>query len=689
MAELILSGAQLPRGAGPVGGETEDGQQWVCVSDSSDDSLRFFYRNSVGSSWTEDTGAELGDHAPQTEEASYAFFISDDDYAWVAYDDGSSIVLRIGRIQSSAITWDAVIGKYALVSSSDDIPGVTISVARVGGSGGAFYCIVAARQDTDDGFLRVVRWDGGSPTTPYLGGTFSGGDNRANFFTVDWQHTGDGKTAVAEPDFYMARSAGALTAQFYRYAYRPGPTWNRGTGRLDPAGDSDIPVRGFFDGTRFVFAHPDDDTDGKINVIERDAGDTTWTDRTPATDGSTGPQQDQPLAATWDPATGDIYVAAIQLTSNDLIYNHFNRSTGTWAGWTDATGPVQVEPGGLNMDDLHLLRAISGIYAIFRDDTTPTDVYSQTIVSYNSDPTAPTIDAPNSGQAQDVDETLSIDWTFNDPDIGDTQSAYTLRRRLGTGAYSYWTGSGWQSTEDGSTKISSSSTVATLSVGWGADSDLDHYYSIKTWDQDDAGPSDWSSEVRVVPSAQDNPTITAPLTSVDEPSTIVTWSVASQTKYRVKVFTDAALETLAYDSGVITSSSGSHLAEFDSEGTRYIWVQTWNNEGLASDPDSEDVLVSYDVPPTPTLTATADSPVAGAIRIAISNGSPGAGEIAATSNDIYRREGDDSSTEIRVAANVDSGANWDDYSPASGTTYKYQIVAFSSINTQTAGAWTA
>ena len=198
-----------------------------------------------------------------------------------------------------------------------------------------------------------------------------------------------------------------------------------------------------------------------------------------------------------------------------------------------------------------------------------------------------------------------LDWNFEDPDNpSDSQSAYTLRRRIGTGSYDYWNGTSWQASEDGTTKIASAITNFTLPVSWGLDSDPKHYYSIKTWDAADFGPSPWSDELAVIPSAKDNPTITAPLTTVTGGNATVTWTVATQTKFQVKIYEDDGGLTGATidDSGVITSTDQFYVQAFPVNNvTRWIGVTTWNDEGLKSDEDFEDVTVDYAPPVTPIL----------------------------------------------------------------------------------------
>lgn len=97
----------------------------------------------------------------------------------------------------------------------------------------------------------------------------------------------------------------------------------------------------------------------------------------------------------------------------------------------------------------------------------------------------PTWDAPDEGSSQRRELELLLDWTFNDPNAVDAQSAYTLKRVVDAVSTTYWNGSGWQASEDSSTKIVSTSTQHTLTKNWAIPEDVQHVYSVKTWDDSD------------------------------------------------------------------------------------------------------------------------------------------------------------------------------------------------------------
>lgn len=556
---------------------------------------------------------------------------------------------------------------------------------------------------TTDNYVYYARYDitsgdtitvDQSPTV--IAGTY--GNNTPTYPTLDFHHTGDHKTVKdSAPHVFVSWSATETGTgdgiRFRKNAYSGG-TWSWGT-------DQDIItteyiyssyISGTFDGTRFVCAYSPSGATTTIKLFERDVGDTATTWRTvPAlSDGNiTG------LSVTTE---GDrVFVYASGATSDDLEYIEYDRATNTWdASWTTAdttttvAGNVTTKRGtgsgtsGPGHEALYLTGAGS-----------PYDIEHE-LVNTNTPPIAPLWLSPTDGDPADVAEILTLDWQFQDPQPADTQSAYTVRKREGTAAYEYWNGSTWDSSESGSTKIVSAGTELALAASWGADGDDEHFYSVKTWDASDAGPSAWSTELEVVPSGQDNPTITT-ITTINTTVYEVTWTVTSQTKFRLRVYGDDTgidRDALFYDSGEVISGIASHNTPFPTNSvTRWVSLYTWNDEGLLSDEDTEDATVSFTGPDTPTLVVSVHQvlgddlfPKDAALEVAITNPATGT---AVTHNDIYRREVGDTDNGIRVAAELATNTEWIDWAVASGVDYEYLVRAVATSNgTSTDSAWT-
>lgn len=154
---------------------------------------------------------------------------------------------------------------------------------------------------------------------------------------------------------------------------------------------------------------------------------------------------------------------------------------------------------------------------------------------------------------------------------------------------------------------------------WGAGSDLNHTYRVKTWDSADVA-SAYSEPLVIVPSAKVNPTITAPTPAqvVAGSSVTVTWTVAEQTGYRVRLLqgSDAVHDsgwvgsttTMSYDVPYVLADNTAWTAE----------VTTRNAEGLTGDAVTQAFTTDYVEPPAPTLTVT-PLPGQGVIRVKVAN----------------------------------------------------------------------
>jgi hypothetical protein len=77
------------------------------------------------------------------------------------------------------------------------------------------------------------------------------------------------------------------------------------------------------------------------------------------------------------------------------------------------------------------------------------DTYTLAIPPNNTAPNAPTNLTPAANSTGTYNNGFTASWTLSDPDAGDTQSAFSFRRKLGAGAYEYYnvTTASWQSTE--------------------------------------------------------------------------------------------------------------------------------------------------------------------------------------------------------------------------------------------------
>ena len=295
----------------------------------------------------------------------------------------------------------------------------------------------------------------------------------------------------------------------------------------------------------------------------------------------------------------------------------------------------------------------------------------------NQPPTAPPVTDPISGSVRNTAQTLRIAWMFSDPNDDDTQSAYEIRRTIGS-TVEYRTASGWQTPSDASSKMGGATSSLTLPSNWGNATDVDHFYAVRTWDAADvSGP--WSADIRVVPSTPPTrPVITSPAdgdTISDSPLT-VTWTGAHQDAYRVRTGsgTGGNISTVISDTGEIGSALQTIDIPIDSTPTSLIIeVRIYNTDGLQSATRTITITVNLTPPKVVTVIPAADN-AQGLIGVAFNwTSQPGdAPDVA----DVWRREGTDPTTEIRVAANIAEGtADWDDYLARSGVDYEYRTTS--------------
>jgi hypothetical protein len=286
-------------------------------------------------------------------------------------------------------------------------------------------------------------------------------------------------------------------------------------------------------------------------------------------------------------------------------------------------------------------------------------------ILYNTNPTAPTgLTRANF----DATEASALTWTFNDPDAGNSQSAYQLQIiRVSDGVAVVDTG-----------KVASITSSYTLTAGT-LENNKQYQWKVKCWDNSDAvGP--YSDLATFYTSAKPTVTITTPAldgATVSGPSLTTTWSMSDpesegQGAYQVK-FTSSA-DAVLWDSGKITAADvRAKLIDYTlANSISYkVKVTVWDPKGIASAEAVRTFVTSFTPPPVPTFITAADMERA-CITLTITNPAPGAGEPAVSYNDIYR-DG------VRIATNMPG--TFTDYSVASGQTYTYKVIAIAANGT--------
>lgn len=237
-------------------------------------------------------------------------------------------------------------------------------------------------------------------------------------------------------------------------------------------------------------------------------------------------------------------------------------------------------------------------------------------ITGNVAPTAPTLESPIASGYASLHQGGVVDWTFNDPNTGDTQSAYALRRRIGAGAYEYWRASDatWQAAE-----VQNTSSVTEVTFGAGKWAVGTTYgWSVKTWDAAGlAGPYATDSTVTI-----SNPpvaTITYPIGTIsDSVSPLVQWTYSdaegdARDAYQVVVESGAydttpGSGTTVENTGVVLSTSLQYqLNAVLNNNTSYrVFVRARQAGNLWSAWDQETFTITLDAPPSPTVQVTQD-----------------------------------------------------------------------------------
>jgi len=304
-------------------------------------------------------------------------------------------------------------------------------------------------------------------------------------------------------------------------------------------------------------------------------------------------------------------------------------------------------------------------------DTSGTPSSQLVVDSLNKAPTAPTL-TPKVNF--DADDDADFEWTFNDPNSSDSQSAYQLQI---------------VDVSDGSLDVNPGKTTSgtesyTLSGGTIAN-EGSYQWRVRTYDSDDQ-VSPWSTYGTFQTSASGTVTITDPAS--DNPAGVITndytisWSVAGTTQadYRVvttRTDTSAELD----DSGWVSSASTSYTVEGMLSDVEYqVAVTVRNAAEVESGTGTRLITPVYSSPDVPTLALVGyggtlqPSPyLGGYIEVDVTNPAPSGDRPDPTSNTIYRRQS--GATSWTAIASVDPDATYLDYAAGSGTTYEYLVRA--------------
>jgi hypothetical protein len=261
-----------------------------------------------------------------------------------------------------------------------------------------------------------------------------------------------------------------------------------------------------------------------------------------------------------------------------------------------------------------------------------------------------------------------FEWSFEDEDINDSQSAYQFQLiRDSDGSLLIDTG-----------KVLSPNQFYDLSVGILTNNE-NYSWRVKTWDNWDVeGP--YSYYGTFYTNEQPTVMITSPTEGyINNTATITAkWTMNDplnelQSAFQVILRDDG---NVVFDSGKVAGiNTREYVIPFALENYRSytIEVRVWDEWAISSVYDSVEFVVDYVKPVIPLVEATANSEDA-SIILKVTNPSPTNGEPEALSVEIYRRE--ENGRFIRIVKGLQPNSMFVDYTPANGTQYSYYVRVF-------------
>ncbi|HEY3689652.1 MAG TPA: hypothetical protein VGL46_05040 [Pseudonocardiaceae bacterium] len=278
---------------------------------------------------------------------------------------------------------------------------------------------------------------------------------------------------------------------------------------------------------------------------------------------------------------------------------------------------------------------------------------------FNLAPTAPTLTPTGN-----FDATLAkvFAWAFNDPNTGDTQSAYQLQINTSVGVTAVDTG-----------KVTSTTPSRTV-AGATLSNPGSWQWRVQTWDALNT-QGVYSPFSTFSTAAGGTVTITSPAADHPTPNDVSSWNItwavtgATQDSYQVAVYNNATNVQLS-TTGWVTSTATTATVSLPTDIEWRIEV-TIRQSGVSSNTGTRLITPSYGTPVAPTFVLQ-DYPDAGYVLVLVTNPTPDGNRPEVVTNEVYRRPlGSTGAYELAGTA-VRSGT-FLDYGVASGVTYEYFV----------------
>jgi hypothetical protein len=555
-----------------------DGTLWLTLAVGDD--AYMWYSKDQGTTWSyAGSGSEvdvISTYFPR------GFHIDSDGYAHlVGRDDNTELIYARGTPNSTQTAWSWKTIELAPASEALAPDGGIDLVAFRLGTGWKAWVLVtttAISGGVTTNTMRLTRVDISSS------GSLSSGPTEIvrsttgfgyPFGCLTFQHTGDGKTATATPHVYITSAINTPDTthprqdalQMVKHTYSAGAWVQAAAATLDAATDcTGRTMRSAYDGSRLIVAYGTRDrtvgtTSAAVKALEWVEAAGTVTQRNPPAYAAGYPLG---TSLAIDPTSADAYVVAYGETNDDPQWVRFARASTAWGAW--ATIGTASMGGAAGRASLKRFVAKSAIEAVYLTGTSsPYTVNYVKLTSVNQAPSPPTLLSPSPSSVADLATYGAVfSWQFIDPDPGDTQSAWQMRRKVGAGAYSYYTA---VSQTWGVTAVWNTGSALSVPFGPGVWTNGSTWqWSVNT--QDSSGlASGFSPDATVVAT-------TAPVIAVTDPqgiysidsSPIIVWTYTGanqQRTWQLRLFDigtysavgfDPATSSAVWDSGEVSSS---------------------------------------------------------------------------------------------------------------------------------------
>lgn len=536
-----------------------------------------------------------------------SFVIDDSGTAWTSFcqwnKDPQVMKLWRGRQTSTGWQWSSItLAPGGRVGVDTDLvvfrqgAGYVVFIYWTAQEGG----YVARVNVASDGTMTVANLRHGTNGGRVAGMIQSG--------TLEFAHTGDGKTPTSTPHVFCATTAINSPIYLHRARFESAGTW---TWETPVVAESGVTVNAtaicsVWDGERFCVSYVLNNSN-TIRFLEWSGSGAPTFRNPPAYPSGRGPVPGISLAH--DPATDDIYLVAYDTTDGDIMMTKLTRSTNSWSAWATAVS----RPGSSADGKVQLVRHPS------RDSVqmawaTPGgagwDVYAQQLVALVRTPAAPVLLDPANGSVRDLAAGYTFRHRYQPVGPGDAQQAYAFRRVLST-TTEWWNAAtqSWSSTE-----VFNPSSAQSVSFPAGKWTNGNTYtWSMAT--RSATGATSAYSTSRTVVAT------TAPALTITEPSGIVfgtttpavAWTVAGpdpQRDYQVRIVPDAASVSASdpspalWDSGVIASSLGRRIVvgtDLTPNVAYRAWVKVTSTTGVSSGWVSSPFLLNLNPPAGPLV----------------------------------------------------------------------------------------